>query len=53
MKTKLSFIVALTITSLNAEVISKYVFTNPLPGPFKSTDNGGTKAAIDAYKDIP
>lgn len=39
------------LLSIFTTILSAEIFINPLPASVKSTDNGGVKQAIDAYKD--
>jgi hypothetical protein len=41
----------LSISLLTSTILIGDSFINPLPNSVKSIDNGGTKSAIDAYKD--
>ena len=39
------------LSLISSSILSADAFINPLPNSVKSIDNGGTKSAIDAYKD--
>ena len=41
----------LMLFSFISSLVLADTFTNPLPASVKATDNGGSKSAIDAYKD--